>query len=117
MVSARDIVARIITPKEIQILHQACVAAGVDASKIQPDNPFKKSGGTAQLLQAAVGEMTLDRLPGGVLALVMAASSGSIHIKDWTCGRVMVGSTVQYELITEFSTSYYVFWCTSVQML
>ena len=31
--------------------------AGVDSSKIQPDNPFKKSGGTAQLLQAAVGEI------------------------------------------------------------
>ena len=105
------------TPQEIDILNRACIAAGIDSSKIQPDDPFKKSGGTAQLLQAAVGEMTLDRLPGGVLALVMAASSGSIHIKDWTCGRVMVGSTVQYELITEFSTSYYVFWCTSVQML
>ena len=52
--SARDIVARIITPKDIQILHQECVAAGVDASKIQPDNPFKKSGGTAAMLQAAV---------------------------------------------------------------
>ena len=45
------------TPKEIQILHQACVAAGVYPSKIQPDNPFKKSGGTAQLLQAAVEEI------------------------------------------------------------
>ena len=55
--SARDIAARIMTPKEIQILHQACVAAGVDASKIQPDNPFKKSGGTAQMLQAAVSEI------------------------------------------------------------
>ena len=55
--SARDIAARIMTPKEIQILHQACVAAGVDASKIQPDNPFSKSGGTAQMLQAAVSEI------------------------------------------------------------
>ena len=45
------------TPKEIQILHQACVAAGVDATKIQPDNPFSKSGGTAQMLQAAVSEI------------------------------------------------------------
>ena len=45
------------TPKEIQILHQACVAAGVYPSKIQPDNPFKKSGGTAQMLQAAVAEI------------------------------------------------------------
>ena len=31
--------------------------AGVDASKIQPDNPFKKNGGTAQMLQAAVSEI------------------------------------------------------------
>ena len=46
--SARDIAARIMTPKEIQILHQVCVTAGVDASKIQPDNPFSKSGDTAQ---------------------------------------------------------------------
>ena len=45
------------TSKEIQILHQACIAAGVDASKIQPDNPFKKSGGTAAMLQAAVSEI------------------------------------------------------------
>ena len=55
--SARDIAARIMTPKEIQILHQACIAAGVDASKIQPDNPFKKSGGTAAILQAAVSQI------------------------------------------------------------
>ena len=108
--SARDIAARSYDSKRNSNSASGYVlSAGVDASKIQPDNPFKKSGGTAQLLQAAVGEMTLDRLPGGVLALVMAASSGSIHIKGWSCGRIMVGSTVQNELITEFSTSYYVF--------
>ena len=45
------------TPNEIQILHQACIAAGVDATKIQPDNPFKKSGGTAAMLQAAVASI------------------------------------------------------------
>jgi len=42
------------TPKEIQVLNQACKSAGIDASKIQPANPFEKSGGTASLLQAAV---------------------------------------------------------------
>ena len=52
--SARDIAARIMTPQEIDILNQACIAAGIDSSKIQPDNPFSKSGGTPSLLQAAV---------------------------------------------------------------
>ena len=33
------------------------LAAGVDATKIQPDNPFSKSGGTASMLQAAVSEI------------------------------------------------------------
>tara|TARA_B100001093_G_scaffold302720_1_gene288720 strand:+ start:462 stop:1010 length:549 start_codon:yes stop_codon:yes gene_type:complete len=42
------------TPKEIQILSQACQMAGIDSSKISPSNPFEKSGGTASLLQAAV---------------------------------------------------------------
>ena len=60
------------TPKEIQILHQACVAAGVDASKIQPDNPFKKNGGTAQMLQAAVSEIDPAQAARGVLVLVTA---------------------------------------------
>ena len=45
------------TPKEIQVLNQACQMAGIDSSKISPNNPFEKSGGTAQLLQAAVGEI------------------------------------------------------------
>ena len=31
--------------------------AGIDSSKISPSNPFEKSGGTAKLLQAAVGEI------------------------------------------------------------
>ena len=31
--------------------------AGIDASKISPANPFSKSGGTAQMLQAAVSEI------------------------------------------------------------
>ena len=44
------------TPTEIQVLQQACQAARIDASKIQPENPFKKSGSTATLLQAAVAE-------------------------------------------------------------
>ena len=42
------------TPQEIDILNRACIAAGIDSSKIQPDNPFKKSGETAAMLQAAV---------------------------------------------------------------
>ena len=42
------------TPKEIDILNRACIAAGIDSSKIQPENPFSKSGGTAAMLQAAV---------------------------------------------------------------
>ena len=31
--------------------------AGIDSSKISPSNPFEKNGGTAKLLQAAVGEI------------------------------------------------------------
>ena len=31
--------------------------AGLDANKISPENPFKKSGKTADLLQAAVSEI------------------------------------------------------------
>ena len=42
------------TTKEIDILNRACIAAGIDSSKIQPENPFSKSGGTAAMLQAAV---------------------------------------------------------------
>ena len=45
------------TPKEIQVLYRACQSAGIDASKITPANPFEKSGGTAQLLQAAVSQV------------------------------------------------------------
>ena len=45
------------TPKEIQVLNQACQMAGIDSSKISPSNPFEKSGGTANLLQAAVSEI------------------------------------------------------------
>ena len=45
------------TPKEIQVLNQACKSAGIDASKITPSNPFEKSGGTASLLQAAVAQV------------------------------------------------------------
>ena len=45
------------TPKEIQILHQACQAAGVDATKIRGINPFTKSGFTASLLQGAIAEI------------------------------------------------------------
>ena len=36
---------------------QACQMAGLDANKISPENPFKKSGKTAELLQAAVAEV------------------------------------------------------------
>ena len=45
------------TPKEIKILADACKMAGIDATKIQPSNPFGKSGGTPSLLQAAVAEI------------------------------------------------------------
>ena len=45
------------TPTEIKVLVQACRVAGIDANKVQPTNPFKKSGGTAALLQAAVAEI------------------------------------------------------------
>ena len=57
--SIRDIAARIyfMTPQEIRILNQACQMAGIDSSKISPSNPFEKSGGTAKMLQAAVGEL------------------------------------------------------------
>ena len=51
----------IMTPKEIQVLHQACKAAGVDATKISATNPFKKSGLTASLLQAAVSEFAPEQ--------------------------------------------------------
>ena len=45
------------TEKEIDVLAQACRAAGIDASKIKPENPFTKNGGTATILQAAVAEL------------------------------------------------------------
>ena len=45
------------TPKEIQFLANACAAAGIDASKITPANPFEKSGKVAELLQVAVAEL------------------------------------------------------------
>ena len=45
------------TPQEIDILNRACIAAGIDSSKIQPANPFEKSGGTAAMLQAAVASI------------------------------------------------------------
>ena len=44
-------------PKEIQLLANACAAAGIDASKITPANPFEKSGKVAELLQVAVAEL------------------------------------------------------------
>ncbi len=44
------------TSKEIEVLAQACRAAGIDATKIKPENPFTKNGGTAAMLQAAVAE-------------------------------------------------------------
>ena len=49
------------TPNEIQILQHACQAARIDASKIKPENPFTKSGNTATLLQAAVGEFAPEQ--------------------------------------------------------
>ena len=45
------------TSEEIQLLHRACQAAGVDATKIRGINPFTKSGFTASLLQGAVAEI------------------------------------------------------------
>ena len=45
------------TPKQIELLVQACRMAGIDATKISPENPFEKSGGTAGMLQAAVSEL------------------------------------------------------------
>jgi len=45
------------TPKEIQVLMKACKAAGIDATKIKPENPFSKNGKTADLLQVAVAEI------------------------------------------------------------
>ena len=45
------------TPKEIELLANACRMAGIDATKITPANPFEKSGGTAGMLQAAVAEL------------------------------------------------------------
>ena len=49
------------TPNEIQILQRACQAAGINASKIKPENPFTKSGTTATLLQASVAEFAPEQ--------------------------------------------------------
>ena len=73
--SIRDIAARIMTPNEIQILNQACQTAGIDSSKISPSNPFEKSGGTAQLLQAAVAEVSPQQA-----AKWRVAAGGSLSI-------------------------------------
>ena len=51
----------IMTPQEIQVLQQACKAAGVNASKIRPQNPFTKSGSTASMIQAAVAELAPEQ--------------------------------------------------------
>ena len=45
------------TPKQIALLNQACQMAGIDSSKISATNPFKKSGQTPAMLQAAVAEI------------------------------------------------------------
>jgi hypothetical protein len=42
------------TPKEIKILHEACMAAGVNPSQISAENPFKKTGKTAEVIQMSV---------------------------------------------------------------
>ena len=45
------------TKKEIEVLAQACRAAGVDTTKIKPENPFEKSGATATFIQGAVEQI------------------------------------------------------------
>ena len=55
--SIRDIADRIMTSQEIQVLYRAYQSAGFAASRIKPNNPFEKSGGTACLLQAAVSQV------------------------------------------------------------
>lgn len=60
------------TPKEIQVLAQACRMAGIDATKITPANPFEKSGKTADLIQAAVSELD----PGQAAKWRVAAGGG-----------------------------------------
>ena len=73
MGSIWDIEARKkMTPKEIQVLAQACRMAGVDATKITPVNPFEKSGGTASMIQAAVSELD----PGQAAKWRVAAGGG-----------------------------------------
>lgn len=49
------------TENEIAILQQACKAAGVDSSKIKPENPFTRKGFTATMLQGAVSEIAPDQ--------------------------------------------------------
>ena len=45
------------TDQEIQILADACRMAGIDATKIKPENPFEKSGSTATFIQGAVEQI------------------------------------------------------------
>ena len=45
------------TKREIEVLAQACRAAGVDTTKIKPENPFEKSGATATFIQGAVEQI------------------------------------------------------------
>ncbi len=45
------------TEKEIDVLVQACRMAGVDTTKIKPENPFEKSGATATFIQGAVEQI------------------------------------------------------------
>ena len=54
------------------MLAKACQMAGIDATKIKPENPFEKSGGTAGLLQAAVAEID----PGQAAKWRVAAGGG-----------------------------------------
>ena len=59
------------TPKEIQLLAQACRMAGVDANKITPANPFEKNGKVADLLKLQLLPSLIQRRRlNGVLLLV-----------------------------------------------
>jgi len=44
------------TPEEIKVLRDACIAARIDPTKVSAENPFARTGKTAEFIQAMVQE-------------------------------------------------------------
>jgi len=83
------------TPDEIWILQHACQAARIDATKIKPENPFKKSGSTATLLQASVAEFAPEQA-----ARRRCDAAGGLSVQ--TLSEIQAGSDLSKAAINDF---------------